>query len=157
MRQTLSKIVPAIFLSPFYAILAVFVYYAVLSQFPAAEAKLIDWKPKTLSAGDEITITYDVKHYRDCSYHTIRRMIKIEDGGLKGNIITVGYIERTIKAGEQEGPQEVIFPIPITTTSGTYDIYAEIQPVCNFYDYMIPKILPVIPLRITIDNNPADI
>src|SRR6266705_2449422 len=157
MQWFFKKIIPIVLLTPFYLILGVFIYFAILSEFPPVEAKVIDWQPKTLAAGDEIKVTYDVKHYRDCAYHTIRKMIKIEPNNVKGNIITIGYVERYIKAGEQEGPQEVVFSIPLIINDGVYDLYAEIQPVCNFYDYIINKTLPIIPLRVTINNMPAEV
>ena len=146
------KTIPYILLTPFYMMLCAFIYYFFVSLTPAQEVRIIDYKPKTVVAGDEITITYDVRRYRDCENHVTRFLYNKRT--LSSS--SIGYIERAVLKGNDPHFDSII-RIPTNIPNGEYELSSENKPICNFYDYFFPSTINIPSVSIIIDNNPANI
>jgi len=143
-----KRIIPAAVLSPFYIILGCFLYWAVLAEFPPAKIEVIDYFPRTLAAGDELTIRYTGEAYRDCVYHITRSLHSNQFNTV------IGYSELSFRK-KQSGIFDSKFIIPISVPDGPYSLKIDVEPVCNFYDSVITKRLPISDFKITINSSPG--
>jgi hypothetical protein len=150
MSPNLKHYAPYILLTPFYLALGSFIYYFFVSLTPAQEVRVVDYRPKTIVAGDELTITYDVVRHRNCENRITRYLYNKRTL----TATSIGYIERQVIKGRDPEYNSVV-RIPPNTPNGEYDLSAENKPVCNFYDLVFPSTIPIPSVSITVDNSPV--
>ena len=147
-KDFLWRTVPFLLLTPFYAILGVFLYWAILSQIPPETITLIDYNPKILAAGDDITIRYKSIWHRDCTYHVSRSLVNASSA------LVIGYGEYVSTKGHPEQFNST-FKLPVSVDDGKYTMIIQAQPVCNLYDYLLPRQMNIARIPVTIDNTPV--
>ena len=149
----IKKLLPWLFLSPLYLLLAIFIYWGFLSTQPTSIFKLISYSPTTLSVDDNLILDYNVVVLRPCVYQLERSLYNptTKETFALGTEI-VRYDESIIDFKR-------IVQIPKTIPDGRYQYIIRGTGICNPFNYLFPKTITNIDLKIfiTIDNSPGNV
>lgn len=134
-------------LTPLYVFTGMCIYWMILNlYFPPFKINEVEYIPRVVTEGQEITAVVDIERTRPCHYFIARYM----ENGIK--LLLSSYDILHNKGHDKN--YIIRMEIPHNVSSGNYTITTEIQAVCNLWDHFFPINMPKISFPIVVDNTP---